>query len=40
MCIDFQEADWVWALEPIGNIPPAETEERNYAMLDDVLMAA
>jgi len=27
-------------LEPIGNIPPAEAEERYYAMLDDVPMAA
>lgn len=27
-------------LEPIGNIPPAEAEERYYAMLDDTRMAA
>ena len=27
-------------LEPIGNIPPAEAEERYYAILDDVSMAA
>lgn len=27
-------------LEPIGNIPPAEAEQRYYAMLDDVPMAA
>jgi transposase InsO family protein len=27
-------------LEPIGNIPPAEAEERYYAMLDDTPMAA
>jgi transposase InsO family protein len=27
-------------LEPIGNIPPAEAEERDCAMLDDVAMAA
>ena len=26
--------------EPIGNIPPAEAEQRYYAMLDDVSMAA
>lgn len=26
--------------EPIGNIPPAETEERYYAMLDEPDMAA
>ncbi|MCW1412952.1 hypothetical protein OLZ32_32565 [Rhizobium sp. 1AS11] len=27
-------------LEPIGNIPPAEAEERYYAMLDAPAMAA
>ena len=27
-------------LEPIGNIPPAEAEERHYAMLDQSDMAA
>ncbi|WP_353391825.1 hypothetical protein [Brucella sp. NBRC 14130] len=27
-------------LEPIGNIPPAEAEERYYAMLDETAMAA
>jgi len=27
-------------LEPIGNIPPAEAEERYYAMLDETRMAA
>jgi hypothetical protein len=27
-------------LEPIGNIPPAEAEERYYAMLDEPTMAA
>jgi hypothetical protein len=27
-------------LEPIGNIPPAEAEERYYAMADDTPMAA
>lgn len=44
--VEYTTLEWVdwfnnrWLLEPIGNIPPAETEERNYAMLDDVLMAA
>jgi len=27
-------------LEPIGNIPPAETEERYYAMLEEPAIAA
>jgi hypothetical protein len=27
-------------LEPISNIPPAETEERYYAMLQEPVMAA
>jgi hypothetical protein len=27
-------------LEHIGNVPPAEAEERYYAMLDDTPMAA
>ena len=27
-------------LEPIGNIPPAEAEERYYALLEDPDMAA
>jgi len=27
-------------LEPIGNIPPAEAEERYYAMLEQPVMAA
>jgi putative transposase len=27
-------------LEPIGNIPPAEAEERYYAVMDDVSIAA
>ena len=26
--------------EPIGNIPPAEAEQRYYAMLDEPAMAA
>ena len=39
-------ASWVdWfnnrrLLEPIGNIPPAEAEERHYAMLEQSDMAA
>ena len=38
--------DWVdWfnkrrLLEPIGNIPPAEAEQRYYAMLEQPVMAA
>jgi putative transposase len=27
-------------LEPIGNIPPAEAEQRYYAMLEQPAMAA
>jgi len=27
-------------LEPIGNIPPAEAEDRYYAMLDEERLAA
>ncbi|WP_439579208.1 hypothetical protein [Elioraea sp.] len=27
-------------LQPIGNIPPTEAEERYYAMLDDQRLAA
>jgi putative transposase len=44
--VEFATLDWVdWfnnrrLLEPIGNIPPAEAEERYYAMLDNVPMAA
>ena len=44
--VEFATLEWVdWfnhrrLLEPIGNIPPAEAEERYYAMLDDVSMAA
>ena len=39
--VEFATLEWVdWfnnrrLLEPIGNIPPAEAEERYYAMLDD-----
>jgi putative transposase len=44
--VEFATLEWVdWfnhrrLLEPIGNIPPAEAEQRYYAMLDDILMAA
>lgn len=44
--VEFATLEWVdWfnnrrLLEPIGNIPPAEAEERYYAILDDVPMAA
>ena len=33
-------AERLKALEPIGNIPPAEAEERHYAMLEQSDMAA
>jgi transposase InsO family protein len=44
--VEFATLEWVdWfnhrrLLEPIGNIPPAETVERYYAMLDDIPLAA
>jgi transposase InsO family protein len=44
--VEFATLEWVdWfnhrrLLEPIGNIPPAEAEERYYAMLDEPAMAA
>ncbi|HUG82340.1 MAG TPA: IS3 family transposase [Bryobacterales bacterium] len=44
--VEFATLEWVdWfnnrrLLEPIGNIPPAEAEERYYAMLDEPPMAA
>lgn len=44
--VEYATLEWVdWfnnrrLLEPIGNIPPAEAEERYYAMLDDASMAA
>jgi hypothetical protein len=44
--MEFATLAWVdWfnnrrLLEPIGNIPPAEAEERYYAMLDAPAMAA
>ncbi|EME68321.1 integrase, catalytic region [Paramagnetospirillum caucaseum] len=44
--VEFATLQWVdWfnhrrLLEPIGNIPPAEAEERYYAMLDDIPVAA
>jgi len=44
--VEYATLEWVdWfnhhrLLEPIGNIPPAEAEDRHYAMLDDTPMAA
>ena len=44
--VEFATLEWVdWfnhrrLLEPIGNVPPAEAEQRYYDMLDDVPMAA
>jgi transposase InsO family protein len=44
--LKFATLEWVdWfnnrrLLEPIGNIPPAEAEERYYAMLNEPAMAA
>jgi putative transposase len=44
--VEFATLDWVdWfnnrrLLEPIGFIPPAEAEERYFAMLNDKAMAA
>ena len=44
--VEYATLEWVdWfnnrrPLDPIGNIPPAEAEERYYTMLDDVSMAA
>ena len=44
--VEFATLDWVdWfnhrrLLEPIGNIPPAEAEERYHAMLETPAMAA
>ena len=44
--VEFTTLEWVdWfnhriLLEPIGNIPPAEAEERYYSMLDAPAMAA
>lgn len=44
--VEFATLEWVdWfnkrrLLEPIGNIPPAEAEERYYAMLKQSVMAA
>ncbi|ANK88270.1 IS3 family insertion sequence transposase protein (plasmid) [Rhizobium phaseoli] len=44
--VEFATLEWIdWfnhrrLLEPIGNIPPAEAEERYYAMLDAPAMAA
>ena len=44
--VEFATLEWVdWLnnrrlLEPIGNIPPAEAEERHYAMLNERKLAA
>ena len=44
--VEFATLEWVdWfnnrrLLEPIGNIPPAEAEERYYAALEQSAMAA
>ncbi|MHC2635139.1 transposase InsO family protein [Bradyrhizobium liaoningense] len=44
--VEFATLEWVdWfnnrrLLEPIGNIPPAEAEQRYYAMLEQSAMAA
>ncbi len=44
--MEYATLEWVdWfnnrrLLEPIGNIPPAEAEERYYAVLDDTPMTA
>jgi transposase InsO family protein len=44
--VEYATLEWVdWfnhrrILEPIGNIPPAEAEERHYAMLEEPDMAA
>jgi transposase InsO family protein len=44
--VEFATLEWVdWfnhrrLLEPIGNMPPVEAEERYYAMLDEPAMAA
>jgi len=44
--VEYATLEWVdWfnhrrLLEPIGNIPPAEAEERYYAMLEQSVMAA
>ena len=41
--VEFATLEWInhrRLLEPIGNIPPAEAEERYYAMLDEPAMAA
>ncbi len=44
--VEFATLDWVdWfntrrLLEPIGNVPPAEAEERYYAQLEEPAPAA
>jgi hypothetical protein len=37
-CVDW--CNYCWLLEPIGNIPPAEAEERYYAMINTSAIAA
>jgi putative transposase len=44
--VEYATLEWVdWfnhrrLLEPIGNIPPAEAEQRYFAMLDHMKLAA
>ena len=44
--VEFATLEWVdWfnnrrILEPIGNMPPAEAEQRYYAQLEEVALAA
>jgi transposase InsO family protein len=44
--VEFATLEWVdWfnsrrLLEPIGNVPPAEAEERYYAQLEEIALAA
>src|SRR6187551_791644 len=44
--VEFAVLEWVdWfnnrrLLEPIGNLPPAEAEERHYAQLQETALAA
>jgi putative transposase len=44
--VEFATLEWVdWfnhrrLLEPIGNIPPAEAEQRHFALLDQMTIAA
>jgi transposase InsO family protein len=44
--VEFATLEWVdWfnnrrLLEPIGNVPPAEAEERYYVQLEEIALAA